>query len=101
VAGVIAALEAEGTAWAAGALKELRAVSPSSLLWTFEIIRRGAGLSLRAALDEELRLTRRVTVHPEFIEGVRAALVDKDRAPKWNPARVEDVDPAAIAALFA
>lgn len=101
VAEVIARLEADGGDWAAGALKELRAVSPSSLLWTFEIIRRGAALSLRAALDEELRLTRRVAVHPDFIEGVRAALVDKDRAPKWNPARVEDVDPAAIAAMFA
>jgi enoyl-CoA hydratase len=101
VAGIIARLEADGSAWATGALKELRAVSPSSLLWTFEIIRRGAALPLRAALDEELRLTRRVAIHPEFIEGVRAALVDKDRAPKWNPARVEDVDPAAIAALFA
>ena len=101
VAEVMARLEADGGAWADGALKELRAVSPSSLLWTFEIIRRGATLSLRAALDEELRLTRRVAVHPEFIEGVRAALVDKDRAPKWNPAKVEDVDPAAIAALFA
>ncbi len=31
---------------------------------------------------------------------VRAALVDKDRKPQWNPARVEDVDPAAIAAMF-
>ncbi len=101
VAEVIARLEADGGDWAAGALKELRAVSPSSLLWTFEIIRRGAALSLRAALDEELRLTRRVAVHPDFIEGVRAALVDKDRSPKWNPARVEDVDPAAIAAMFA
>lgn len=100
VAEVIARLEADGGGWAAGALQELRAVSPSSLLWTFEVIRRGAALSLRGALDEELRLTRKVAVHPEFIEGVRAALVDKDRAPKWNPARVEDVDPAEIAAMF-
>jgi enoyl-CoA hydratase len=38
---------------------------------------------------------------PDFAEGVRAMLVDKDRKPKWQPARIEDVDPARIAAVFA
>ncbi len=97
---IFAALAAEGTDWAAATLKELRAVSPSSVFWSFEILKRGANMSLRAALHEELKLTRKVAFHPEFHEGVRAALVDKDRKPQWNPARVEDVDPAAIAAMF-
>ena len=70
------------------------------MFWSFEILKRGAGMSLRAALFEELKLTRRVARHPEFHEGVRAALVDRDRKPQWNPARIEDVDPAAIAAMF-
>jgi enoyl-CoA hydratase/carnithine racemase len=100
VPAIFAALEAETTDWAAATLKELRAVSPLSIYWSFEILRRGATLSLRAALHEELKLTRRVAMHPEFHEGVRAALVDKDRKPQWNPARIEDVDPAAIAAMF-
>jgi len=100
VPAIFKALEAEGTEWAAATLKELRAVSPSSVFWSFEILKRGAGMSLRAALHEELKLTRKVAFHPEFHEGVRAALVDRDRTPKWNPARVEDVDPAAVAAMF-
>ena len=100
VPAIFRALEAEGTEWAAATLKELRAVSPLSVFWSFEILKRGAGMSLRAALHEELKLTRKVAFHPEFHEGVRAALVDKDRKPQWNPARVEDVDPAAVAAMF-
>jgi len=40
-------------------------------------------------------------VHPDFIEGVRAMVIDKDRQPKWSAARIEDVDPADIARLFA
>ena len=36
----------------------------------------------------------------DFAEGVRAMVVDKDRKPRWQPARIEDVDPAVIAAMF-
>jgi enoyl-CoA hydratase/carnithine racemase len=101
VAGIIAALEAEGTEWAHETLHTLREVSPSSVLWTFAAIRRGATLDLRSALAAELRLTRHVAFHPDFAEGVRAMLVDKDRSPKWSAARIEDVDQAAIAAILA
>ena len=38
--------------------------------------------------------------HPDFAEGVRAMVVDKDRKPNWRPGRIEEVDPAAIAGLF-
>lgn len=101
VAGIVAALEAEGSEWAKKTLATLRQVSPSSVAWSFAAMQRGAGLSLHEALEAELRLTRTVTKHPDFAEGVRAALVDKDRSPKWSPATLEAVDPAAIAAMLA
>ncbi len=101
VAQIVAALEAEGTDWAAESLAALRHGSPSAVLWSFAAIRRGATLNLRGALAAELALTRKISVHPEFHEGVRAMLVDKDRTPKWSPARLEDVDAAAIDAVFA
>jgi enoyl-CoA hydratase len=101
VAAILAALEAEGGEWAAEALAALRHVSPAAVQWSFEAIRRGAALNLRGALAMELALTRKISVHSEFHEGVRAMLVDKDRAPTWSPARLEDVDAAAIKALFA
>ena len=96
-----AALMAEGTEWAKETLHGLHHGSPSAVMWSFEAMRRGAKLSLRGALAAELALTRAVSVHPEFHEGVRAMLVDKDRTPKWQPAHLADVDPAAIQALFA
>jgi enoyl-CoA hydratase len=93
-------LEAEGTGWARETLATLGGMSPSALCWSLAAIRRGAGLDLRAALAAELRLTRHVTGHPDFAEGVRAMVVDKDRMPRWTPARLDQVDPAAIAAML-
>ncbi|HEX3349418.1 MAG TPA: enoyl-CoA hydratase/isomerase family protein [Acetobacteraceae bacterium] len=100
VARILAALEDQGE-WGRETLKVLRAVSPAAALWSFGIIRAGADRTLRQCLAAELRLTRQVTRHSDFAEGVRAMVVDKDRHPKWSDARIEDVDPAAIAAMLA
>ena len=100
VAEILARLDAENTDWARATLATLRGMSPSALCWSLAAIRRGARLSLRDALAAELRLTRHVTRHPDFAEGVRAMVVDKDRQPRWSPPSVEQVDPAAIAAML-
>ena len=49
------------------------------------MLRRGREMTLAACLAMELALTRTVTRHPDFAEGVRAVLVDKDNAPAWAP----------------
>lgn len=97
---IIARLDAAGTAFADETLATLRARSPSALAWSFALLRRGATRSLSACLAQELALTRRITRHPDFHEGVRAMVVDKDRAPRWRPATLAEVDPAMVAALF-
>jgi enoyl-CoA hydratase len=98
---ILAALEAEPSEWAATQVKVLRHASPTSLFVTHELLTRGGRQSLPACLATELALTRVVVnTHPDFREGVRAVLVDKDGAPRWTPARIEDVDPADIAAMF-
>ena len=102
VPAVLRALEVEGTDWAAEQSAALRRMSPTSLSVTFELLRRGAGLALDGCLEMELALTRAVVHrHPDFREGVRALLVDKDSKPSWSPLRIEDVDAAAIRAMFA
>jgi len=86
--------------WAKAALKAIRAVSPSACVWTAEALRRGANMTLPKALDFEFQLTRTTMAHPDFVEGVRAMVVDKDRKPQWKPARLEDVDPDLISKIF-
>jgi enoyl-CoA hydratase/carnithine racemase len=97
---ILARLEAEGTDWARETLATLAGHSPTAMAVSLAAIRRGAGLDLRAALAAELRLTRVVTQHPDFAEGVRAMVVDKDRQPRWTPPRTAQVDPAAIAGML-
>ncbi len=101
VPGILAALQAEGTEWARDTIATLRGVSPSAVLWSFAAVRRGATLTLRQALAAELALTRHVSRHPDFAEGVRAMVVDKDRQPRWSPATIEAVPPSATAVMLA
>ncbi len=97
---IVARLEATHADWATAALKSLHHVSPSALHWTLRALRRGRDLTLKQALAAEFALTRTTMAHPDFAEGVRAMIVDKDRTPAWQPTRIEDVDPNRIAALF-
>lgn len=85
VEAILAALAAEDSDWARETLALLGHMSPSSLHWSFAIIRAGADRNLAACLEAELALVQRVTRHPDFAEGVRAMVVDKDRTPKWGP----------------
>jgi enoyl-CoA hydratase/carnithine racemase len=96
---IIARLQAAQGEWAGEALRTLRAMSPSALHWSLLALRRGRDMTLKQALDAEFRMTRTATAHPDFAEGVRAMVVDKDRTPAWQPPRIEDVDPAVIGAV--
>jgi enoyl-CoA hydratase len=101
VAEIVMRLEGNREEWAQTALKALRSVSPSALHWTLRALRRGRDLTLKQALDAEFALTRTTMAHPDFAEGVRAMVVDKDRTPAWQPATIEEVEQARIDALFA
>lgn len=80
-----AALLAEDSDWAREQVAILDRMSPTSMAVTLELLKRGATKTLPECLAMELRLTRKVTRHPDFAEGVRAVLVDKDNDPRWAP----------------
>ena len=81
---------------------DLASKSPKALGLTLAAIRQARNLpSLEAALVVEYRLVNRLYRDGEFIEGVRALLIDKDKAPKWSPATLADVTPTMIAAYLA
>ncbi len=98
---VLAALAAEGTEWADKTLATLRRMSPSSLCLTFGQLRSTEPLSIEQSLTLDFNLVQRVMNTPDFFEGVRAMLVDKDQNPVWNPATLDGVDRAAIERVLA
>ncbi len=67
-------------------LATLQQHSPSSLLVTFSHFQRSHSLSLAECLQVDYRLACHFLKQPDFCEGVRAALIDKDRQPAWQPA---------------
>ncbi len=105
VPALFASLAADGEPWAQQTLATLRKRSPLMMAVTLEQIRRARGMSLA----DDLRMERDLVHHcfhlrpgaaSETVEGVRALAVDKDHAPKWNPARVEDVTREDVDAFF-
>jgi enoyl-CoA hydratase/carnithine racemase len=69
--------------------------------WIFRQLNESANYSLKEVFDTELRLGANIMRHPEFAEGVRALLVDKDRQPKWQFATVQDVPMDVLESFFA
>ncbi|MTE01628.1 enoyl-CoA hydratase/isomerase family protein [Paracoccus sp. YIM 132242] len=95
MAEIVAALEAAGDE---AALKPLRRNSPLSLAATLALVRAArSDASLRDSLARELRFTWRATRDSDFLEGVRAQIIDKDRKPRW----AADASPAHVKAMLA
>jgi enoyl-CoA hydratase len=95
--------------WSVQTLKALHQQSPLMLCVTLEQIRRGRHMSLADDLRMERDLVRhcfqtdhlsRRGVSSETVEGIRALAIDKDHAPKWQPARIADVTPAMVMPFF-
>ena len=76
---------------AADAADTIEAKSPTAVKVALESLRRVRGLSLEEALDQEYRVGLRCLAGPDFREGIRAQVVDKDRNPQWKPATLHEV----------
>ena len=100
---VVASLEADARedSFARETLETIRKKSPTSLHVAFDQIEAGAALEMDECMRMEFRILKRMLAGHDFYEGIRAAVIDKDNAPVWRPASLEEVDPAAIAAHFA
>ena len=100
VAAIMASLARDENPFAQKALKAMRQRSPLMMCVTRELLQRGASLDVADCLRMERSLVRRNFEHGEVLEGVRALVIDKDNAPKWNPATLEEVTPAMVARFF-
>ncbi len=101
VAAILAALAASGTDFARAAQDSLARKSPTSLKLTLRLLRAARhSASLRDCLEREFIAAHQVLASDEFHEGVRAAVIDKDRNPHWNPASLDAVTEAVLAPYF-
>jgi len=98
---LIETLEQAGDDWARKQAQILRGKSPTSLKLTFKQIEEGAALGIDQCLQMEYRIVSRIREGHDFYEGVRAVIIDKDNAPAWEPARLEDVPDTEIERYFA
>lgn len=98
---ILAALDGEMSEEAAKLARAIRQKSPVSLKIAFEQVQRGGALDFAEAMQTEFRIVNRVAREPEFYEGIRAVVIDKDNAPKWNPQALEAVSRERVESYFA
>jgi enoyl-CoA hydratase/carnithine racemase len=93
-------LESAGTDWARRQLAAILGKSPTCTRIAHRQISTGGDLSFEDCMRLEYRLARFCMVQPDFYEGVRAVIIDKDNAPKWNPATLAGATDAHVAPAF-
>ena len=102
---IIASLESEERPefgeWAEKTLQALAKRSPTMLAVTLEQLKRGANLSLADCFRMELNMIHGCFEQGDFIEGIRALIVEKDNQPRWRPEHLAEVTPAGVEAFFA
>jgi enoyl-CoA hydratase/carnithine racemase len=97
---VMASLAKDDDAFAQKALSAMRQRSPLMMCVTLELLARGAQMDVADCLRMERTVVRRNFENGEVLEGVRALVIDKDNAPKWNPATLAEVTPEMVARFF-
>ncbi len=104
VPAIIASLEGEKRPefrdWAEHTLDALSKKSPTMLAVTLEQLRRGAKLPLADCFRMELDMIHACFAQGDFIEGIRALIVEKDNRPRWRPERLSEVTESSVAAFF-
>src|SRR5262249_1111176 len=102
VEAIVAALDADGSDWAKTQAATLATKSPQTLKVAFRQLREGAKLqSFADEMRQEYRIGARLVQRHDFLEGVRALIVDKDNAPRWDPPTLAGVTEAMLDAIFA
>ncbi|CAN7363820.1 enoyl-CoA hydratase/isomerase family protein [Phenylobacterium sp. LjRoot219] len=102
VEAIVATLKAADSDWARQQLEVLATKSPQTVKVAFRQLQLGAQFkSFAENMELEYRIACRVTRRPDFIEGVRAVIVEKDNAPRWNPPTLEEVSEGLLDEIFA
>lgn len=98
--GIFERLEKLDTEWSIETLATLKKMSPLSLKVTLEQMRQGAVKTCAECFQMEYRMATRMMENPDFFEGVRSVIVDKDRNPKWSKRDITTVTTKEVKAFF-
>jgi len=102
LADILDALESMDSDFARDSVRTLKRNSPLSCAVTIEMTRRMRGkTSIRDALELEYRYTFRAMQHGDFLEGVRAQIIDKDRNPHWRHQAIGDLSAEDVSQMLA
>ncbi|KGJ72781.1 3-hydroxyisobutyryl-CoA hydrolase [Cryobacterium roopkundense] len=98
---IVANLQQSPEADARATADVILAKSPTAVKVTLESLRRARKLpNLEAVLEQEFRVSIHSLKRPDFREGIRAMVIDKDRTPQWSPPELADVSDAEVASHF-
>lgn len=98
---ILTMLEFRDTDFARESLKKIARNAPLSMACTVELVHRARSRDrIDEALMQEYRFTSRSMEQGDFLEGIRAQIIDKDRTPKWAHAAARDVTLAEVAQML-
>ncbi|KAJ0399672.1 hypothetical protein P43SY_000045 [Pythium insidiosum] len=100
VEGIFDRLKKHDSDWSKKTLATLQTMSPLSLKVTLEQMRQGAVKNCAECFQMEYRVATRMMENPDFFEGVRAVIVDKDKSPKWRHKDVTQVSKDDVKRFF-
>lgn len=98
---ILEKLKSVDNAWANKVAKIIASKSPTSLQVTFRQLQNGSRLDFDECMKMEYRMVNRFLTTHDFLEGVRAAIIDKDQAPQWVPGNLAEVSEEMVAGFFA
>jgi enoyl-CoA hydratase len=99
---ILARLRARPEVEARKAADAIEALAPTAVKVTLRALRAARSMTaIEQCLRQDYRLSVRFLAHPDLREGIRAAIIDKDRLPRWDPPRLDQVDTTAVARFFA
>lgn len=100
VEAIVSRLEERNEEWSKTVLETLLSKSPTSLKVTYEHLTRASAMDFNAIMETEFNIALQFLKTPDFFEGIRAVIIDKDQSPKWQPMKLEEVTSERVASYF-
>lgn len=100
VAEIIAAVEKEDSDWGRDTLEHLRYASPTSLQVTFMQMQNARDMDFAAVMEQDFNLACHFIQGHDLYEGIKAAVIDKSKSPRWSPTEIDQINDKDVLKYF-